>query len=286
MRALLLLLVVTTTSAAAEYDDQLPAWSPDGARIAFQSNRSGRHQIHVLRLADGSTPQVTGGDAPATGPAWSPDGQWLLFDRPADGSQEIFRHELASGTTTQLTREPRAFDAVAAVSPQGDWIAFDSNRLPDELAKIFLMRPDGSEQQLLFATDASVGHPAWSPDGNRIAYRQRANSATRLSELQVFDRRTGESRALTANGATNAAPAWSPDGSALVFTSTVDGNPELYRLELATGALTRLTHDPANDTRATFSPDGRQIAFCSNRSGRFRIYVMNADGTEVRAVTR
>ena len=285
MRLFLALLLSAGSLAGSEHDDILPAWSPDGTRIAFQSNRSGRHQIQLLQLADGSVRAVTDGEAPASGPAWSPDGQWLLFDRPHEGSQEIFRLELAAGTVTQLTQEPKAFDAVAAVSPQGDWIAFDSNRLPDGLAKIFLLRPDGAEPHLLFATDASVGHPAWSPDGTRIAYRRRENAATRLSELHVFDRRTGESRALTQNGATNAAPVWSPDGRALVFTSTMDGNPELYRLELASGAVTRLTHDPGNDTRATFSPDGTQIAFCSNRSGRFRLYIMRADGSDVRALT-
>lgn len=285
MRICLAFLFAAVACAAAEFDDLYPAWSPDGTQLAFNSNREGTHQIHLVELATGHVHRLTNGE-PASGPAWLPDGSALIFDRPANGSQEIFRLALASGSETQLTSNPKAFDAVASVSPDGQWIAFDSNRLPDELAKIFLMRPDGTHQHILFTTGASVGHAAWSPDGMRIAFRQRANAQTRLSELHVFDRRSGEIRALTANGATNASPAWSPDGTRLVFTSTVSGDPEVHMLQLDTGELRQLTNSPGNDYRASFSPNGKLIAFCSNRNGRFRLYVMNADGTDVRAVTQ
>ena len=73
-------------------------------------------------------------------------------------------------------------------------------------------------------------------------------------------------------------PAWSPDGTKLAFSSTRDGNPEIYIVNRDGSGLRRLTNSPSIDITPTWSPSGTQIAFTSDRSGSPQIYVVGVDG--------
>lgn len=75
------------------------------------------------------------------------------------------------------------------------------------------------------------------------------------------------------------APDWSPDGRIVFTTKHLDGNLEIYAMNLDRTNLTNLTNHPADDAMPAGSPDGSKIAFASKRSGRWEIYLMNADGT-------
>jgi TolB protein len=75
------------------------------------------------------------------------------------------------------------------------------------------------------------------------------------------------------------APRFSPDGNKVVMSMALDGNTDIYTMDLRTRARTRLTTDPNIDTSPSFSPDGKQITFNSDRGGHPQIYVMNADGS-------
>src|SRR5437016_2932368 len=69
------------------------------------------------------------------------------------------------------------------------------------------------------------------------------------------------------------------------FTSTRDGNFEIYAMNADGTGVTRLTNHPAADAKPSWSPDGTKIAFTSNRDGNFEIYAMNTDGTGVTRLT-
>ncbi len=75
-------------------------------------------------------------------------------------------------------------------------------------------------------------------------------------------------------------PAWSPDRCWIAFTSSRDGDHEIYVMKADSSELTCLTHDPASDRMPTWSPDGGRIAFVSNRDGNDEIYVMQQDGSQ------
>jgi len=78
---------------------------------------------------------------------------------------------------------------------------------------------------------------------------------------------------------------WSPDGRRIALAARVDGDIEIFTVDVADGRLTRLTNSPGDDRDPTWSPDGSQIAFSSVRDGNTEIYVMRADGTGLRRVT-
>ncbi len=81
-------------------------------------------------------------------------------------------------------------------------------------------------------------------------------------------------------------PSWSPDSTKLVWSSLRDLNLELYTADNQPDAVpVRLTNHPARDWFASWSPDGTRIAFASDRAGNEDIYVMNADGTNLRQLT-
>ena len=90
---------------------------------------------------------------------------------------------------------------------------------------------------------------------------------------------------LTSPGSDAIDPHISPDGTRVAFVSNMDGNMDIYVLNLATFNVTRVTDAPEKDTSPSWSPDGTRLAFESFRDGNFEIYVVNADGSNTIRLT-
>ncbi|MDJ0841327.1 MAG: hypothetical protein QNK37_32755 [Acidobacteriota bacterium] len=89
-----------------EREDSLPAWSPDGKRLLYNSARSGQYHVHVIG-ADGSGDRpLTSGDHNNWGPNWAPDGKSFTFVSKRDGNAEIYRGYLDGRTPLRITRTP------------------------------------------------------------------------------------------------------------------------------------------------------------------------------------
>jgi TolB protein len=124
--------------------------------------------------------------------------------------------------------------------------------------------------------------PAWSLDGNRIAYH---GCDERGDNCGVWVMQPGgfTPTRLTTD-ASDTAPAWSPDGTQVAFASARADNWDLFVIDIATGQETRLTQDPATDLAPVWSPDGRQIAFLSNREGAWAVYILEVRSGMVQKV--
>lgn len=122
-----------------------------------------------------------------------------------------------------------------------------------------------------------------SPDGTQIAVSD--YDANNVSFIHLVPTGGGEARQLTAQGPSYF-HGWSPDGRRIAFTAVRnnDNNYDVYDIEVATGVERRLTTAGTFDDGAYYAPDGTMY-FTSNRSGAFRIWKMNADGSNQTQVT-
>jgi len=95
--------------------------------------------------------------------------------------------------------------------------------------------------------------------------------------------------ALTQAPGSHTLPKWSPDGSRIVFTSSRNGQTEIYTMKVDGTNPTRLTDDPRSDTMPAWSPDGERIVWAAERAGggtpNFEIFTMKVDGTDIQQLT-
>jgi Tol biopolymer transport system component len=209
--------VVTQLTSNAAYEDG-PAWSPDGSKIAFRSDRDGNAEIYVAN-SDGSNPtRLTNHGAADYRPAWSPDGTKIAFVSERDGNAEIYLMNPDGTGALRLTTNA-AYDSDPAWSFNGSKIAFRTDR-PGYPA-IHVMNPDGSGVAQVTTTGAWDERPTWSPDGTRIAFSRLASCDYYYCERDLFVVNadgSGVTR-LTAGSDDHGDPAWSPDGNWIAFNA-------------------------------------------------------------------
>jgi Tol biopolymer transport system component len=187
---------LTSTSG----DDGQPAWSPDGTRIAFARGASSR--LFVMD-ADGSGAQrVTDAQNEEGEPAWSPDGRWIAYVRKAPGSsiRELWLVRPDGSGGRPLTRLGGVAQA-PSWSPDGRRIVF-SAKVDDDRFDIYTVGADGKDVRRVTSGEDSI-EPAWSSDGNTIAFSEGG-------AIFAIDVETGDEKMLTDPENNDSSPAWRP----------------------------------------------------------------------------
>ena len=229
------------------YTPQDPAWSADGARVAFAAHYVSYYYDNAwsidVKWADGSiAAEPVSDNLSKGGPAWSPDGKTIAFGwNNPPGSWSIYTVSAAGGSSTRLTNGG-TLDYNPAWSPDGTKIAFESDLDPN--IEVYVMNADGSGVTRLTNDPGQDGEPAWSPDGAQIAF-----ASTRAGPQDIWimnaDGSGAKNLSVSATGpaAYDASPAWSPDGTQLVFASTCSGcaQSDLYIINRDGSGLRRLT---------------------------------------------
>ena len=273
-----------------------------GERIVFTASdvsfndtvygRDGKVAIYAMNPDGSGVKQLTNHNADDSHPDLSPDGQRIAFISNRDGNFEIYAMNADGSDVIRLTNNAAA-DLQPAWSPDGQRIVYVSNRYDDRsdsllATEIHVMNSDGSDLIRLVNDDAWQSAPAWSPDGQRIAFASRGRDGN--SEIYAANADGTEITQLTNHDAGDWQPAWSPDGRRIAFVSDRDadrsGYPsdsEIYSMNADGSDLTRLTHNDLTNRSPVWSPDGRRIAFSASRGhAHSSIWTMNADGSEIR----
>lgn len=141
---------------------------------------------------------------------------------------------------------------------------------------------DGHNSQQILSSDDPIMSPAWSPDGDKLAYVsfESGNSAIYIQDLASSQRIQA-----TSFPGINSAPDWSPDGRKLAMSLSKDGQPEIYVMDIASRTFTRLTNSPGIDTEPEWSPDGNSLIFTSDRSGSPQLYRYDLASGQVERIT-
>jgi TolB protein len=207
-----------------------PSWSPDGQQIAFTTqlkDTPGIAKVFSVASSGGKISQITPDSIATQGCHYSPVESSIIFDGDLFKGLgiNILKFNLKSGKITQITKG-EFYDGWPEYSPDGGWIAFESNRnsTQDRPLSVWITDKNGDGLQMVTTQDGQ--HPNWSPNGKWIVFSTHRNgnfdiwiiSLESKNEIQITNSTANENR-----------PSWSPDGTKIAYDSVVSpGVPSIY----------------------------------------------------------
>jgi TolB protein len=227
--------------------------------------------------------RVTGNDISVDAYAYFVPQQKLIIGKTYRAKVQDVRvvaHTFANDLVKELTGQRGMFLSKLVVS----------RTTSGQEKEIFIMDWDGANPKQVSNHRSIAQSPAWSPDGNAIAYSAFAYhkaEKTRNLDLFTYDLSSGRRFVVSYRRGINSGANFMPDNKHLLLTISNAGNPDIYRMSLDGKSITRLTNGKSGEMNVepAVSPDGKKIAFSSTRSGRPMIFVMNADGSNVKRLT-
>ena len=286
--------------------DSSPSWStyPSGSSVIVRAIArrpwyayAAAGSLLVILAAAVTYFAVSGPGPSASGPDWSvansvqitnqpgteyfpnlsPDGKDLVYAADDSGSFDIFVQRVGGKRRNNLTSDSKADDTQPAFSPNGELIAFRSEREP---SGIYLM--EGSGDNVRRISDEGY-HPSWSPDGKQVVVSgfgrdQPTVRATGPQGLHVIDVGSGERRKLS--DAEASFPAWSPHGHRIAywFYTGTYGRREIATVPAGGGEPVIVAKDfSVSNWNPVWSPDGKYLYFVSSRTGSVNFWRVAID---------
>ena len=189
-------------------------------------------------------------------------------------------HQISDRIFYEMTGIKGAFDTRIA------YVTMQLSDGGDRVYQLMIADSDGhNAQEILNTTNLPVLSPAWSPNGQWLAYVSFSDNRSGANVWRQ-DISTGTRQPVARFDGSASAPAWSPDGKSLALAVATKGNTDIYVLGVASGERRRLTKHQAIDTEPAWSPDGRYLVFTSDRSGRPQIYRVSRNGGKAERLTR
>ncbi len=274
-------------------DDTQPAFSPDGERIAFHSERSASSGIYVMSAGGDNVRRVSDF---GFHPSWSPDGKEIVVSTWGNELPDVRKGlpiELwIINVETGAKRFLIGTDAMQpAWSPDGKYIAFWFYPPSVGRRDIGIVPVEGGQPTVITKDGTTNWNPVWSPDGNFLYFASDRGGNMRFWRVAFNEGKiTTEPEAVVTPSKYSRHLAFSRDGSRLIFVSTdhrsniqaVEFDP---KTEKTVGEPFWITRGDRRISRPELSPDGTRFVFYLSRQTQDDIVIVNRDGTNQRDLT-
>lgn len=253
-----------------------PVYSPSGGKIAYTSNKQfdylGLSAIFVGDFATRKEKDVVTGVRSQI--SWSRNGSRIYYTKNTHSNtggsslSDIFMYDVNEEEETRITQGQRAISA--AISPDGAHFAFTYQK--DGTVNIAVVDSLGNNFRQLtpFRNGEQSFHPNWSPDGKWIVFGTSQRDGQDVARVPAD---SGAVELLVAGEDDARDAVYTPDGTAIIFSSDRTGIFNLYRYDVATGAIGQLTNVLGGAFSPTVNADG-QIIYAAYTSGGYKLLIL------------
>jgi TolB protein len=252
------------------------------SQIAFVSPyRGDSNELYVMDADGRNKRQLTYTKQMNMSPNWSRDASSLVFSSMVNGVWTIKTIQVSTGRTQQVSNWGGLNSAPVFSPVQDNIIAFTSTR--DGNSEIYTCSSDGRNVRRITSNPRIDSSPSWSPDGSRMTF-----TSDRISQPMIYIMNSDGSNPRRMTSRSNAyedSPCWSPRGDRIAFVVLFDRDFDIATCSPDGDDTIILTAGEGSNENPRWSPDGLRILFTSTRDGGRNLYVMNADGTNVRRLT-
>jgi dipeptidyl aminopeptidase/acylaminoacyl peptidase len=235
--------------------------SPDGIKVAFSWNRTGRWEIYIRDLVEDSGSKIiASGDGAKFAPQWSPQRNQLAYAIDLNGEEnyDIYLVDLESGKHTNLTpNTDYAIMPTYAWSPDGEWLAYCSDQ--DGRFDTYVIPAVGGKSKKVLELPYPDWKVSWSPDGRHLAVVSEAKGQDYwITIVPILD---GDPFSIAINGNPICAKdaCWSPDGKRIAFASNYLGSYEIGLYEIETGIIAWITGGDGEKEQPDWSLFGKLV---------------------------
>lgn len=198
-----------------------PAWSPNGAKLAYVSFESGKPVVYVHELSTSKRVPVANFKGNNSAPSWSPDGQTLAVVLTRDGLSQIYTLNATDGSNLKRITNSPIIDTEPVFSPDGQSIFFTSDRSGSP--QIYQVGVNGGEARRISFNGPYNITPRISPDGKNLLVVSRRDGAFKIASIDLA---TGSETLLT-EGPDDQSPSFAPNGKQVLFASRQGGRQVL-----------------------------------------------------------
>ncbi|MEE2776110.1 MAG: BamA/TamA family outer membrane protein [Acidobacteriota bacterium] len=202
-----------------------------------------------------------------------------------DAERRRFLRNLTKGSTTRFNNLiaqgltiGRRMGRDIAFAPDGNYVASFASKREAGRALVLVDVLKGGIERVIDMEVEQQQSPAWSPDGQKIAF---SGNTEGVFDIFLLDVDTLEIQNITNDAVFDGSPSFSPDGSTIIFSSVIGEKAQIFAVNLDTGARRHMVSQNSNDIDPIFSSDGGTIYFTSDRDGADNIYSVEVASGEI-----